>query len=267
MFKYSFFIFLIVLFFSCSSNKAQEPSNRDTSAVADTLVFTDHLIDTVKSGINFIPKGNYSEIKRKTKEIRAKFYETFINIESSGEKALLLDSARQYFTATILNEIFPYWYGTVWDFNGYTNKPNDGVIACGYFISTTLKHTGVNMNRYKFAQQAGMNGAKTLDPSGNYIIYSLNSTEELDSVYTKIEHELKPGLYSVGLSNHVGFIYIKDQVAYFIHSNYIDGYVMTEKARYSDAFRSMVYVITDITYNDYLIESWITNAEIPVVTD
>jgi hypothetical protein len=34
--------------------------------------------------------------------------------------------------------IFPHWYGTVWDYNGYTNTPKNGVIACGYFVSTTL---------------------------------------------------------------------------------------------------------------------------------
>lgn len=267
MIKNTISFFLLAFFFGCSSNTAQEATKRDVSVLPDSLVFKDHIIDTVKLGISFKPTGNYSLTKKQISENRTKFYKKYINCINPDEKKILLDTVRQFFTMSILNEIFPYWYGTVWDFNGYTNKPNDGVIACGYFVSTTLMHMGVNLNRYKFAQQAGLNEAKTLDPANSYIIYHLNSSEEQDSVITKMEKELRPGLYSVGLSNHVGFIYIKYRTAYFIHSNYIDGYVMTEKARYSDAFMSNIIVITNITHNDYLMESWITNSEIPVVTD
>lgn len=268
------FIFpFVILIFSCNEkNKAQNSSLKDSFSISDTglvpEIYEDKsIIDSSETGLQFSPTGNYANTKSKINNIRLQYYNELTTTKEHLKRDSIINDASEYFTNALLNQIVPHWYGTIWDFNGYTNKPNDGVIACGYFVSTTLKHTGLNINRFKLAQQGGMNEAKTLDPTGSYLIYSLNSTEELDSIYSKIEHDLKPGLYFAGLSHHVGFIYIKDQIAYFIHSNYINGYVMTEKARYSHAFRSMIYVIANITYNDYLIESWITNAVIPVVTE
>ena len=55
---------------------------------------------------------------------------------------------------SMIDSIFPAWMGTNWDFNGTSNVPKQGEIACGYFVSTTLKHVGFNLNRYKLAQQA-----------------------------------------------------------------------------------------------------------------
>ena len=42
------------------------------------------------------------------------------------------------FTSLLTDKIFPYWYGTDWDFNGTTQKPNEGKIACGYFVTCLL---------------------------------------------------------------------------------------------------------------------------------
>ena len=71
----------------------------------------------------------------------------------------------------------------------------------------------------------------------------------------------------MGLSCHVGYIYVKNNELYFLHSNYIDGYVMIEKAEYSNAFRSNIYVIADITFNDSLIVKWIDNSVIPIIQE
>src|SRR6478609_2933662 len=63
------------------------------------------------------------------------------------------DSIYRYFQQTLYQKMVPYWLGTTWDFNGYTAIPGQGTVACGYFVSTTLRHMGVNVNRYKLAQQ------------------------------------------------------------------------------------------------------------------
>ena len=57
-----------------------------------------------------------------------------------------MDSIGEYFEKQIVNGIVPYWYGTPWSFEGHTNQPHQGEIACGYFVSTTLKHMGLNIN-------------------------------------------------------------------------------------------------------------------------
>jgi len=222
-------------------------------------------LDSTALGIEFFPSGNYVNNKSEINSRRLQYFEDLSKISDSIKRDSIIDDARQYFTSQLLNQIVPHWYGTVWDFNGYTNKPNDGLIACGYFVSTTLKHMGININRYKLAQQAGLNEAKTLEPEKGLLIYRVDYSEGLEVVLEKMKKALKDGLFFVGLSNHVGYIYVKNNELYFLHSNYIDGYVMIEKAETSDAFLSDIYVIADITHNDSLILKWINNTEFPVI--
>ncbi len=269
---YLIIIPIILFLFSCSEkNKAQNSTEKD-SLISDTILtpkpfINKSIIDSSEIGLLFSPTGNYANTKSKISSRRLQYYNELTTIKDELKRDSVINDASNYFTNALLNQIVPHWYGTVWDFNGYTNKPNDGVIACGYFVSTTLKHTGLNINRYKLAQQGGMNEAETLESKDDLLIYRLGYTTELDSVFTKMKNRLKDGLYFVGLSCHVGYIYVKNNELYFLHSNYIDGYVMIEKAEYSEAFKSNIYVIADITFNDNLIVKWIGNSVVQVVTD
>ncbi len=275
---------LLILFFSqisCSQeakteNKTDVSKNDILISITDSIetdtsfVFDDYYengIDSAASGINFFPKGNYKNLKNEILLKRTDLKNLYSAAKDSLEKQKIIDSARYVFTDFLLNEIIPHWYGTEWDFNGYTNTPNKGVIACGYFVSTTLKHTGLNIDRYKLAQQAPHNEAKTFEPDSNLLIFNTDTlfgTNEINEFYARFGKTLKPGLYFVGLDSHVGYLLIKNNKAYFIHSNYIDGYVMTENIFYSDAFGSSVYYIADITYNDELIKKWLLNSEVKV---
>ncbi|WP_230679026.1 hypothetical protein, partial [Streptococcus pneumoniae] len=51
-------------------------------------------------------------------------------------------------------QLTPYWIGTPWDYNGITQIPNRGYIACGYLVTTILRDAGVQINRVKMAQCA-----------------------------------------------------------------------------------------------------------------
>ena len=73
-----------------------------------------------------------------------------------------IDSARQYMATMLVDSIFHYWLGTKWSYNGYTDEPRNGVIACGYFVSTTLRDLGIQLNRYKTAQKASLDIIKQL---------------------------------------------------------------------------------------------------------
>jgi hypothetical protein len=141
--------------------------------------------------------------------------------------------------------VFPYWYGTIWDYNGYTNTPKNGVIACGYFVSTTLKHFGFNLNRYDVAKKYSSSIVKTLclDDYETYNRYD----KFLYEMYSK-----KIGLYIIGLSNHVGFIEkTKQGELYFIHSNYMyPGVVCREKCSESMALQaSTVFWVGNFSNN------------------
>ncbi len=78
---------------------------------------------------------------------------------------------------TLIDSIFPAWYDTPWDFNGISNVPGEGEIACGYFVSTTLKHAGFNLNRYKLAQQGANEIATAICGKSNLKRYA--SSQEI----------------------------------------------------------------------------------------
>ncbi|WP_400076268.1 hypothetical protein [Winogradskyella sp. R77965] len=148
----------------------------------------------------------------------------------------------------------PHWYETKWDFNGHTNIPNDGEIACSYFVSTTLKRLGFNLNRYKMAQAAGLDEAKLLHAKSELKIYSNLTYTELKNKVNKVYSD---GIYFVGLDNHVGYVLIKDKELYFLHSSYCDDKVVIELAETSLCFGSNIYVFAEITTNHKLIKRWI----------
>ena len=66
-------------------------------------------------------------------------------LDSSIKKLKNLSSdsiISESFYYVMTDSVFPHWMGTKWDFNGVSNVPGKGMIACGYFVSTTLKHVG-----------------------------------------------------------------------------------------------------------------------------
>lgn len=113
----------------------------------------------------------------------------------------------------LTESVFPFWYGTPWDYNGHTNKPRQGVVACGYFVSTTLKHIGFNLNRYDIAKMYSSDIVKVLCHDDYQTYYNFESFQNYCS-------KLEDGIYILGLSNHVGFLSIEQGTRYFIHSDY-----------------------------------------------
>jgi len=268
MIRSTTFIAIIIFMFSCNHETDLKKGQKKRITSTDSLSkpFVDNsIIDSSSTKLLFQPNENYNIAISKINIQRIKFQQELNNANDSIIQDSIINSAKNYFSNALLNKIIPHWYGTTWDFDGYTNTPNKGLIACGYFVSTTLKHIGLNINRYKMAQQAGLNEARTLEPNSKLLIYKIEYSEELENVFIQMKKDLLDGLYFVGLSNHVGYIYVINNELYFIHSNYISGYVMLEKAEYSDAFISSIYVIADITHNNYLIRNWINEKNIPVL--
>lgn len=134
---------------------------------------------------------------------------------SLKENHASVSEIKRYFLHQFEFQIFPHWVGTVWDYNGYTNRPgSDKLIACGYFVSTPLKHMGFKWNRYKLAQMYSKNIAETL--CADVTKYS-DKNEMLDQIDKNPNH-----LYIVGLDSHVGMILKSSTGIWFVHSNYYD---------------------------------------------
>jgi hypothetical protein len=177
------------------------------------------------------------------------------------------DSLSHLFTNLLTERIIPYWLGTPWSFEGHTSVPGSGEIACGYFVSTTLKDMGFNLDRYKFAQQLPIHEAKTLALGTPLLEINSNSTEEIIAI---LRDTLKEGIYFLGFDrNHVGYIQKKNNELFVIHSNYIGAEgVVIERVEDSQVFSyySRIY-IADISRNRALLTKWVRNEVVQVVTE
>lgn len=177
------------------------------------------------------------------------------------------DSLALLFTNLLTERIIPHWLGTPWSFEGHTSVPRSGEIACGYFVSTTLKDVGFNINRYTFAQQLPVNEGKTLALGTPLLEINNNSTNERIAI---LHDTLKEGIYFIGFDqNHVGYIQKKNDDLFVIHSNYIGAEgVVIERIEDSQVFSyySRIY-IADITRNRALLTKWVRNEAVQVVTE
>lgn len=176
------------------------------------------------------------------------------NMESSDSS---LQNSSLVLYEALTNTIFTAWYGTPWDFNGISNTPGEGEIACGYFVSTTLKHAGFNLNRYKLAQQA----SKTITTAvcGKKHIKTTTTIDATLAYFKGFTNEL----FIVGIDYHIGFIQVENSIPYFVHADFINDKVVKEKAANSEAFKyATIYVIGQVTNNDELMRRWLKQMKI-----
>lgn len=113
------------------------------------------------------------------------------------------------------NSLYPYWLGTRWNFNGISETPGEGSIACGYFVTTVVRDMDFNINRVKLAQCASEEMIIALTDEKR--IKRFNGSEN-ELMLTYLE-EKKENLFIVGLDNHTGFILHDGKNIYFIHSS------------------------------------------------
>ncbi len=161
------------------------------------------------------------------------------------------------FTNILTNKIFPYWYGTKWDYNGTTQKPNEGEIACGYFVTTTLRDTGLNINRIKLAQCASEEMIQSIVSEKNIFRFSNKSIQEFENILKSKGN----GIYIVGLDNHTGFVLISNNSNFFIHSSGISPYkVIKEKLLESRLIVNSKYrVVGKLSSDKKMLNNWIKN--------
>lgn len=144
-----------------------------------------------------------------------------------------------------------HWLGTPWDFNGTTRTPNQGYIACGYFVTNTLSDLGFKIERVKLAQVASSEMINKLCVETKWI----NGFENFTAYMKK---QSKNAIYIVGLDFHTGFIIKKGEETYFFHSNYIQAEgVILEKIEKSNALKSSkVFYIGNLTANKEMLKVW-----------
>lgn len=161
------------------------------------------------------------------------------------------------FTEIMNYKIFPYWYGTKWGFNGITETPNTDEIACGYFVTTTLRDAGVPLDRVKLAQCASEKMINTLVSKEN--IHKYSNTEIGDFICKIKKHG--SGIYIIGLDSHTGYILLSNSGDYFIHSsgNFPWQVVKEDLSNSSTLKKSKYKVVGKISSDESFLKKWINN--------
>lgn len=159
------------------------------------------------------------------------------------------------FTNAVVKTIIPAWIGTPWTFSGTTEKPGEGSIACGYFVTTVLRDAGLPIARIKMAQAASEEMIKTLVQPKHIQRFSNKPMAEFIAAINKSG----AGLYLVGLDNHTGFIYHDGKEAWFIHSTFVGTRnVQYEKAAESTVLTGSKYkVIGKLSADEKAIGRWV----------
>ena len=175
------------------------------------------------------------------------------------------DSLAKLFETMLVRKVIPFWEGTEWSFEGHTSKPQQGSIACGYFVSTTLRDVGLNINRYRLAQQSPINEAKSLSLGSE--ILEIEEYDKTKRIAT-IKNQLEEGIHFVGFdASHVGYIFKQDDELYLIHSNYmVPSEVVIEHVDDSAVFDSFDHLyLVPLSTNETLLRYWTENKPIEVI--
>lgn len=173
---------------------------------------------------------------------------------TAAQKAAVLQQARQLLVASLDTVIWPAWYGTPWAFYGTTQQPQKDSIACGYFVTTTLRDAGLRLDRVALAKTTSEKLIQNLTDEAHIRRYRLVPPAR----FVQQMQQLGDGLYIVGLDFHVGFLRVRQGQVRFIHSTYLgEGQVVNEEAATSAALRSKYRVVGCISADARLLESWL----------
>ena len=217
--------------------------------------FTEELNLDFKTDLDSIAES-YANTKVNTSELRLRLKEGL----QSG--TISFDHIKTEFTNQLVNKIIPHWYGTPWSFGGHTTIPNQGKIACGYFISTTLRDMGLKLNRYTLAQKSPLDEAKMIS-CGSEINKVVQDTPE--KAFEEIDGLTKEGLYFIGFDEgHVGYLLKRKGQLFLIHSNYLNPVsVCIETLKESRVFKRFnKFHLVDISHNDTLLQRWLDNGTV-----
>ncbi len=150
------------------------------------------------------------------------------------------------------HSIYEYWKGTPWDFNGTTRIPQQGSIACGYFVTNTLTDLGFQMERINLAQSPSSKMIKEL-------CVDIRHFSKFNDLENYLKTQPNNSVFIIGLDFHTGYVLKNNKDFYFLHSNYMNRKgVVKENIRKSVALKSSKsFMIGSLTKNRELIEKWI----------
>lgn len=169
---------------------------------------------------------------------------------------LSADERGKIFTGAVVKTIAPAWIGTPWTFSGTTEVPQQGSIACGYFVTTVLRDAGLPLARIKLSQCASEEMIRSLVQPKFIKRYSNVPM----NVFIESVKASGNGLYIVGLDNHTGLLCKDGEKMWFIHSTFVGTRnVQMEDAALSSVLAGSTYRVTGkISADEKALQRWIS---------
>ncbi|MDX2303115.1 MAG: hypothetical protein NW226_09960 [Microscillaceae bacterium] len=198
--------------------------------------------------------AHYDSLKIEIRTQQFRFSEYYQNADSIQQQKIL-DQARDYIFYTLKDQVIPFWYATEWDFNGTTETPRQGTIACGYFVTTVLRHSGFHIDKYLLSRKASK---ALIENTCSYQSIQIFRDYDFKGLLEHLE-KLQDGIYILGLDSHVGLLVKSGGKTQFIHSRKPKTVgVIQEKASESRTIESSsIHVIGDLLNNDDFIQNWL----------
>lgn len=205
----------------------------------------------------------YEVLEAELRSWRGDLVKEYGKARTPEQKAAVEHDAR-VILEMILPEMMRCWRGTGYDFNGVAERPGEGKIACGYYVSTLIRDAGFKVNRYKLAQQPSANILRTFTEAENC---QLRVGEKYDSYADWLESN-EPGIYLMGLDTHVGFVVVeRSGDMKFLHSSGIEKAGVVEEPR--DQALAIKWskwrMLGDFTADPDVIRTWLAGEDVRVV--
>ncbi len=242
-------ILIVLIYFYVSNHNDNSTNNNNLQDNTEKFSFKKHI-------------AKYEVLKKGIMLKQNEFRESYNKSLSKNDKKRVLNDTKRYLVDVITNDVFKFWYGTKWSYDGTTETPLSGDIACGYFVSTVLVHSGFNLDRYTLAKQPSSLIVKSLCHKST--IKTFNNVRHLTSYF----EDNSNSLYILGLDNHVGFVFKHNESIYFIHSSYTRGRSVTKEIlKDSDAINSSkLYVVGNLLDNIQILDKWLKGERIKIIT-
>lgn len=203
----------------------------------------------------------YEVLKGEAERWRKELATRYRGARTDAARQVVIGDAR-VFLETVLPDMMSCWLGTPWDFNGTSEAPGDGHIACGYFVATLLRDAGFRVHRYRLAKQPSQNILRTFLPSSELSL-------RVGIPYPEYASELRgmePGIRIVGLDTHVGFIVSGKESFRFVHSSGSEPWCVVDETEEKAAVleRSNYRVQGSLTANPEVIRKWLLGEKFAV---
>ncbi|MCF8275235.1 MAG: hypothetical protein K9J17_00755 [Flavobacteriales bacterium] len=196
-----------------------------------------------------------SEIAKRKRELSSAYS------DPKCDKDSVVQCAQQFLFTTMTSKVFPCWYGTRWDYNGTTEEPRKGSIACGYFVTTTLRDLGFDIPRVRWAQLASESMIREMTGSEYIKRYRFADISHIESEIRAWDD----GLYVVGMDSHVGFIVNSNGKCAFVHSDYFNPLsgVISEALDSDNPLKTSKYRVIGKILTKEMTRKWLENERFP----